>query len=244
MSRWPLWAHGAQSGPSEGLYTHAPGLSHWSLWAVGCVSMPQALKALGVVLSPKPSEKPTHSLTSPLNRESLQLPRWETDSTKNLPTTGTGGLCGGSREGWGSEPLPQTEMPWLDFRLMSSSPHHQIYSSLVFFQLSKWKHMFYIFFFSGLNPWIMLDSFLSLLPHVKIHHTILSAPFSNWNQNLVTSPHLHCHHPGLGHHCLFLRLLKWLLNHFSCFCPYSKSVLTTLSDPLQMYVTSLLYTLF
>lgn len=147
MSRWPLWAHGAQSGPSEGLYTHAPGLSHWSLWAVGCVSMPQALKALGVVLSPKPSEKPTHSLTSPLNRESLQLPRWETDSTKNLPTTGTGGLCGGSREGWGSEPLPQTEMPWLDFRLMSSSPHHQIYSSLVFFQLSKWKHMFYIFFF-------------------------------------------------------------------------------------------------
>lgn len=60
---------------------------------------------------------------------------------------------------------------------------------------------------------------------MKFHHRMMSAQFSNYTQNLVTSYQFHCHHPGSGHHCLLPKLLQWLLNHLSCFCPCAKSIL-------------------
>ena len=74
----------------------------------------------------------------------------------------------------------------------------------------------------------------------------LSALLSNWSQKRpVTWHHFDGHHPGPGHHCFLPRLLKWLLDHSfllpSSFQAYSQN---TQSDSLQMYVISLLKTLF
>lgn len=101
--------------------------------------------------------------------------------------------------------------------------------------------------FSGQNPWIIFDSFLSLLTHVQMHHQMLSVPFSKCSQNLVTSHHLHCNYLVQVNHCLSPRHCNdsWLTFPASTFTPSYPSQ-STQRDPLKMYITSLLksYSLF
>lgn len=258
VSRWSWWAHG--NPPSWGLlwvtvYTRLRPVPRKHVECVVCKHT-LFFKCLRIdlgVFSHKPSGQPTHSLASSFERRKFPAAqvrnRW---STQAPPGTGAGGLWVGS---WGeaagleaSAHKHASQCPqWILGSHSSTVPLYLCFPCLSSTRQMKRQVLFLFFNFLRPKPlnhlWHISFFFF---PHVKICHHILSALFSNWSQNhLVTWHQFHRHHPGPGHHCLLPRLLKWLLDHFfllpSSFQACSQN---TQSDSLQMYVISLLKTLF
>lgn len=113
-------------------------------------------------------------------------------------------------------------------------------NNLLYLQSSlAYKWQFHSSNYSGPNPQIYPDSFLSLIPPPPPRQQILLALPLKYTQNSLTSHHLHCYHPNPTHHHVKLDYYNSLLPSFFASVILNTAIQVTLINSKSVYATSL-----